>query len=86
MNGEGVKKDCWEGVYNLEEASIGSHVHATYQLGVHEYNTGRYERHDDSMDVLMKWYQEGHVKEEDLTRTLRAHNCSRCNQKYAVRY
>ncbi len=41
--GNGVEKDEKKEVYHLEEAAIGGHPNARFNLGAHEWNNGRYD-------------------------------------------
>jgi tetratricopeptide (TPR) repeat protein len=83
--GQSVEKDEKKHSYHLEEAAIGGHVEARYNLGGHEENNGRIDRAvkhwiiaanmgcDKSMKALWKSHAIGLVKKEALTATLRAH-------------
>ena len=42
--GEGVEKDEEKEVYHLEEAAIGGHPYARYNLGIHEDRNGNIEK------------------------------------------
>ena len=75
-------------VYHAEEAAIGGHPEARYNLGVHEWNNGSMERalkhfiiaanlgDDKSVEILMKGYSRGVVIKEDLAAALRAHHAA----------
>jgi TPR repeat protein len=83
--GQGVEKDENKHVHHLEEAAIGGHVSARYNLAVVEGRNGRMERavkhwiiaanmgHEGSMKALWKCYAMGLVKKEALTATLHTH-------------
>ena len=83
--GKGVEKDMGREMYHTEEAAIGGHPDARYNLGVDEMNKGNFERavkhyiiaakqgEEDSTKMLMKLYKKGYVGKEDLAATLRAH-------------
>ena len=83
--GQGVEKDEKKHSYHLEEAAIGGHVEARYNLGGHEENNGRIDRAvkhwiiaanmgcDKSMKALWKSHAIGLVKKEALTATLHTH-------------
>ncbi len=43
-DGEGVEKDGEKRIYHLEEAAIGGHADARFNLGIEEWKNGRYER------------------------------------------
>jgi TPR repeat protein len=71
--GGGVEKDKKMELYHLEEAAIGGHDLARYNLGVIEWKNGRHERafkhfiiaaklgDDDSLDALKKGFKRGLV-------------------------
>ena len=87
-NGQGVGKDEKKEVFHLEEAAIGGHPDARYNLGINEVHSGRIERavkhwiiaanlgHDESIQVLKKCYKDGFVSKEDLATALRAHQAA----------
>ena len=86
--GHGVEKNAGKMMYHLEEAAIGGHPHARYNLGLYENKKGSAERavrhwiiaatqgHDRSIKMLMKAYKDGFVEKEDLAATLRAHQAA----------
>jgi hypothetical protein len=86
--GRGVEKDENKARYHLEEAAIGGHPDARYNLGINEGHSGRIERavkhwiiaanlgHDESIQVLKKCYKDGFVSKEDLATALRAHQAA----------
>ncbi len=77
--GDGVEKDKKKEVYHLEEATIGGHPDARYNLGIEEVNSGRTERgmkhlviatnlgHDESLEAVSK---------EDYASALRGHQAA----------
>eukprot|EP00985_Skeletonema_marinoi_P016387 scaffold8797_cov83-Skeletonema_marinoi.AAC.2 len=83
-NGQGVEKDRGKDIYHLEEAAIGGHPNARYNLGVEENESGNIERavknfiiaatqgHDGSIKALMEKFKEGFVSKDDLAAALRA--------------
>ena len=85
---EGVEKDEEKIIHHLEEAAIGGHPNARYNLGCDEYSYGNVERavkhwtiaatqgHDASIKSLMLEFRDGNVSKEDLTRALRAHKAA----------
>ena len=87
-NGEGVQKDDGKYIYHLEEAAIGGHPLARYDLGVYESNNGNIERavkhwiiaatleSDLSTKELMTKFREGSVSKEDLDVALSAHKAA----------
>eukprot|EP00985_Skeletonema_marinoi_P006183 scaffold2689_cov70-Skeletonema_marinoi.AAC.6 len=84
----GVEKDEKLELYHLEEAAIGGHPTARYNLGCHEWNNGNTERavkhwiiaatqgHDDSIKPLMDEFRSGIVSKDDLAAALRAHQAA----------
>eukprot|EP00984_Skeletonema_dohrnii_P008268 scaffold3034_cov110-Skeletonema_dohrnii-CCMP3373.AAC.1 len=86
--GQCVEKDGKKELYHLEQAAIGGHPKARYNLGVEEMNNGRTGRavkhliiaaklgHDDSVDALKDSYEDGLVSKEDFAATLRAHQAA----------
>ena len=86
--GKGVEKDEQKRVYHLEQAAIGGHPLARYNLGSLEWNNGRYERairhyiiaanlgHDQSMDDVKEGYQRGLVSKDDFALTLRSYGAA----------
>ncbi len=83
--GHGVEKDSVKEIYHLEEAAIGGHPAARYDLGCRELQNGndvRALKHwiiaatqgdDDSTKRLMDAYKAGFVSKEELASALRAH-------------
>jgi len=86
--GLGVEMDKKKEVYHAEEAAIGGHPEARYNLGVYELDDGRCKRgikhfmigaslgHDPSLVALKKLYQDGVANKEDFTAALRAHRAA----------
>jgi len=70
---------------HLEEAAIGGHPEARFNLGAYEWNNGRYERavkhhaiaaklgHDDALEMMKKAYKYGDASKEDYAAALRGH-------------
>ena len=87
-NEQGVNNDEKKRLYHLEEAAIGGHPNARFNLGCHEGSKGRIERamnhfiisanlgHDGAIEVLKRYYAEGNVSKEDLAAALRAHQAA----------
>ncbi|KAK1733468.1 Sel1-like repeat family protein [Skeletonema marinoi] len=85
FEGKGVEKDLKKEVYHLEQAAIGGHPLARYNLGANEKNNGRMDRavkhwiiaaklgYDASLDALKGGYEDGLVSKEDFAAALRAH-------------
>jgi tetratricopeptide (TPR) repeat protein len=86
--GHGVEKDEKKGVFHLEEAAIGGHPNARYNLAVHEGKNGRIERaikhlmiaagqgNDDAIVMLRKAYAKGRISKENFASSLRAHQAA----------
>jgi TPR repeat protein len=87
-NGECVEMDEKKQVYHLEEAAIGGHPYARYDLGCIEARNGRYERarkhfitaanlgHHPSLSQVKRLYAEGHASKEDYADALRAYQAA----------
>ena len=89
FDGGGIEKDQKLMTYHLEEAAIGGHPRARYNLGAHEWNNNRNAERavkhyiiaaaqglDESTDTLKKKFREGYVSKEDLAAALRAHQAA----------
>lgn len=86
--GLGVEKDKKKEVYHAEEAALGGHPEARYNIGVYELNDGRSKRaikhfmigatlgHDPSLVALKKLYQDRLANKEDFAAALRAHQAA----------
>ena len=86
--GHGIEKDEKKKVVHLEEAAIGGHPFARYNLGCHEVENGRNERamkhlviaanfgHDDSIKELKRQYTEGNISKENFAAALRAYQAA----------
>ena len=86
--GLGVEKDEGKEMYHTEEAAIGGHPNARYNLGSFEWNNGDKERavkhyiiaatqgEDDSTKMLMNAFKMGCVEKEELAAALRAHQAA----------
>jgi len=87
-NGQGVEKDNGKAIHHVEEATIGGHPTARYNLGVYEWNNDRNERavkhwiiaaaqgNNDSIKALMNAFRRGFVSKDDLAAALRAHQAA----------
>ncbi len=87
-DGEGVEKDEKKFLYHAEEAAIGGHPAARYQLAIHEAEKGRNDRavkhlviaanlgYDHSMHALKTAYKNGDMSKEDFGAALRAHHAA----------
>ena len=84
--GHGVERDEGKLIHHLEEAAIGGHPHARYNLGIHEGNNNnnpeRAVKHfiiaaalgeADSIKELMKAFRSEVISKEELNVVLRAH-------------
>ena len=83
--GEGVEKDQKKELYHLEEAAIGGHPKARYNLGVYERDNRRFVRavkhwiiaanlgNDESMKTLREDYARGNITKEVYAATLRSY-------------
>jgi len=87
-DGEGVEKDINKKVYHLEEAAIGGHPQARYNLGLYEGRGERIDRmvkhlviaaklgDDDALEMLKKAYQYGDASKEDYAAALHGHQAA----------
>jgi len=86
-DGHGVEKDKQKEIYHLEEAAIGGHPDARFNLGCEEEESGNIERAvkhfiivanqgHDSIKALMEYFKKGFVSKEDLAAALRAHQAA----------
>ena len=84
-----VERDEGKYIHHLEEASIGGHPAARYNLGCFEWNNNKNaeravkhiiiaaaQGHDGSIKTLVEKFREGHVSKEDLASALRAHKAA----------
>ena len=88
QKGEGVEKDTKKEVHHLEEAAIGGHHVARYNLGCCEVSNGRYERaaknfiiaanlgYDRALDEVRVGFEHGYVSKEDYAAALRGHQAA----------
>jgi TPR repeat protein len=87
--GKGVEKYKKKEVYHLEEAAIGGHLNARYNLGAYEWNSRRRDEraikhfiiaaklgHDAALEVVKKNFQRGFVSKEDFEAALREHQAA----------
>jgi len=86
--GKGVERDAKKELYHLEEAAIGGHPDARFNLGNHEHRNGRKSRavkhwiiaaklgEDDALQNVKKYFQMGYVSKEDLDVALRGHQAA----------
>jgi len=83
--GKGVEKDTKKKLYHLEQAAIGGHAMARYNLGVNEQHNGRFERaikhwiisaklgYDRAVEALKNFFREGLISKDVFAEALRAH-------------
>jgi len=86
--GHGVEKDVKKVVYHWEQAAIGGHPRARYNLGRIEEKNGRMGRavkhwiiaaklgFDGSLEILKDAFGKGLVSKEDFAAALRAHQAA----------
>jgi len=85
---EGVEHDVKKAVYHWEEAAIGGHPDARYNLGATDAQNRKFERalkhfiiaanqgHGNALEKLKEWYRLGTVTKADLATALRAHQAA----------
>mmetsp|Transcript_21614 Transcript_21614/g.33437 ORF Transcript_21614/g.33437 Transcript_21614/m.33437 type:complete len:182 (-) Transcript_21614:32-577(-) len=90
QHGEGAEKDKEKEVYHLEEAAIGGHFKARYNLACYELGNDRNDSsravkhfiiaanlgYDESIQALKKCYTIGLVSKEDIAAALRAYHAA----------
>ena len=86
--GLGVEKNGKKQVYHLEQAAIGGHPEARHNLGIEEWNNGRFDRarkhfiiaanlgYHESLKELRELYADGHASKEDYADALRAYQAA----------
>jgi TPR repeat protein len=86
--GHGVEKDENKALFHREEAAIGGHPIARYNLGLYEESNGRIERaiqhwiiaanlgDDASIKELKRLYAQGTISKENFAASLRAHQAA----------
>ena len=86
--GQGVQKDEKKFLYHLEQAAIGGHPGARFNLGLFESKNRRVDRavkhwiiganlgHDLSLENIQDLYKRGHVSKEDFTAALRGYQAA----------
>lgn len=85
VSGKGVEIDKKKGVYLWEEAAIGGHPDARFNLGAINAHQRKFENavkhfmiaasfgHDKALEKLKEWYGFGTVTKADFATALRAH-------------
>ncbi len=82
--GEGAEKDRKKEMHHLEEAAIGGHPYARYNLGVEEGRNGRYERATKHFIIaanlgyegVKENFRRGFVSKDDYAAALRGHQAA----------
>jgi TPR repeat protein len=86
--GEGVEKDEKKRLHHLEEAAIGGHPEARFNLGCYEGRNGRIDRMvkhyiiaanlglDEALESVKKGFEHGVVSKEDYASALRGHQAA----------
>jgi TPR repeat protein len=86
--GKGVERDEKKKLYHLEEAAIGGHPYARFNLGCIEGNSRRYDRAmqhyiiaaklglDEALDKVKQGFVHGFVRKEDYAAALRGHQAA----------
>jgi tetratricopeptide (TPR) repeat protein len=84
-DGEGVQKDDGKRMHHMEEAAIGGHPYARYNLGCFEWKNRRFDRAKkhyiiaanlglhESLQRVKELYADGHASKEDYANALRAY-------------
>jgi TPR repeat protein len=84
-NGQGVEKDTKKAIHHFEQAAIGGHPGARYNLGCIEANNGRFDgavKHwiiaanlgnDNSLKYIKVLFMRGIVSKEDYATALRGY-------------
>ncbi len=87
-DGAGVEKNKKKEVHHLEEAAIGGHPEARYNLGCYEMINGRIKRgvkhfiiaaklgEDDALEMIKEDFAGGIVSKEDYEAALRGHQAA----------
>jgi TPR repeat protein len=87
-DGEGVEKDMKKYMHHMEEAAIGGHPKARYNLAVNEKINMRVERtkkhfiiaanlgYDDALERVKEGFMMGFFRKEDYESALRGHQAA----------
>ena len=87
-DGGGVEKDMKKEIHHLEEAAIGGHPQARYNLGCVEIENGRFDRavkhfliaanlgYDKALDRAKQGFVDGIVNKDDYAAALRGHQAA----------
>ncbi len=88
LEGKGVEKDMKRSVYHLEEAAIGGHPSARYNLACYAGQSGKHDRamkhfmivaklgDDGALDKVKQGFVDGIVSKDDYASTLRGHQAA----------
>jgi tetratricopeptide (TPR) repeat protein len=86
--GDGVEKDRKKYLHHSEEAAIGGHPKARFNIGILERDSGRHDRamkhfiiaanlgHDESLEMVKNGSGLGFVRKEDYEGALRGHQAA----------
>ncbi len=87
-DGKGVERDLKKKIYHLEEAAIGGHPSARFNLALEEGRGGRDDRaykhciiaanlgHDGALAMVKQGFQIGDVSKEEYASSLRGHQAA----------
>ena len=87
-DGEGVEKDPKKELYHLEEAAVGGHPEARFNLGAYGQRQSNYDRaikhfiiaaklgYNDALEAVKEGFASGFVKKEDFEAALRGHQAA----------
>ena len=86
--GKGVERDLKKKIYHMEEAAIGGHPEARFNLGCHEGRNGRIDRMvkhyviaanlglDEALEAVKEGFVDGYVNKDDYAAALRGHQAA----------
>lgn len=93
LKGQCIEKDEKRHIYHMEEAAIAGHPSARCNLGIFNWNHGRFDAavrhwiiaanlgHDDSVTYLKLGYVKELLRKDDFAAALRAHHAAVCATK-----
>ena len=85
FEGRGVERDMKKRLHHLEEAAIGGHTYARWNLGCTEAENGRFDRaikhfiiaaklgYDDALEEVKKYFLKGLASKENYEAAIRGH-------------
>ncbi len=88
LGGEGVDKDMKRAVYHWQEAAIGGHPLARFNLGVYEKNAGRFDiamkhfviaaklGYDEALEMVKAGFMDGTASKDEFAAALRGHQAA----------